>query len=68
MYTVVVKCEMKSLHHLCENCLVNLLIKTLECRKKKITKWIISIDEWITQLNIQDIKVCIIECDMQKKC
>ena len=54
---------MKSLQNLCETCLVQLLIKILESRKKKITKWIVSIDEWIAQLNIQDIKVCTIECD-----
>ena len=49
--------KMKSLEYLCESCLVRLLIATLEDRKKKIKTWIVSIEEWIEQLDIEDIKV-----------
>ena len=48
---------MKTLEYLCESCLVRLLIATLEDRKKKIKTWIVSIEEWIEQLDIEDIKV-----------
>ena len=48
---------MKTLEYLCESCLVRLLIATLEDRKKKIKTWIVSIEEWIEQLHIEDIKV-----------
>ena len=48
---------MKTLEYLCESCLVRLLIATLEDRKKKIKTWIVSIEEWIEQLDIDDIKV-----------
>ena len=48
---------MKTLEYLCESCLVRLLIATLEDRKKKIKTWIVSIEEWIEQLDIADIKV-----------
>ena len=49
---------MKTLEYLCESCLIRLLIATLEDRKKKIKTWIVSIEEWIEQLDIEDIKVC----------
>ena len=48
---------MNTLEYLCESCLVRLLIATLEDRKKKIKTWIVSIEEWIEQLDIEDIKV-----------
>ena len=48
---------MKTLEYLCESCLVRVLIATLEDRKKKIKTWIVSIEEWIEQLHIEDIKV-----------
>ena len=48
---------MKTLEYLCESCLIRLLIATLEDRKKKIKTWIVSIEEWIEQLDIEDIKV-----------
>ena len=51
---------MKSLQYMCETCLVRILIKTLENRKKNIKTWIVSIDEWISQLDINDIKVMFI--------
>ena len=34
-----------------------MLIATLEGRKKKIKTWIVSIEDWIEQLDIEDIKV-----------
>ena len=48
---------MKTLEYLCESCLVRMLIATLEDRKKKIKTWIVSIEDWIEQLDIKDIKV-----------
>ena len=48
---------MKTLEYLCESCLVRMLIATLDDRKKKIKTWIVSIEEWIEQLDIEDIKV-----------
>ena len=48
---------MKTLEYLCESCLVRMLIATLEDRKKKIKTWIVSIEDWIEQLDIEDIKV-----------
>jgi len=34
-----------------------MLIATLEDKKKKIKTWIVSIEDWIEQLDIKDIKV-----------
>ena len=48
---------MKTLEYLCESCLIRLLIATLEDRKKKIKTWIVSIEDWMEQLDIEDIKV-----------
>ena len=49
--------KMKTLEYLCESCLVRMLIATLDDRKKKIKTWIVSIEDWIEQLDIEDIKV-----------